>query len=153
MGSLPRSCSNNSSRPTHWQYCYGGDERNLASTLTIYKIIRFLDFSRRALFRLRAATAGEVIELDRQHLLALVQTDAELGEIVMRAFILRRVELVAVSLGDVVLVGSTHSAGTLRIKEFLMRNGTPTPTSISSAIRKSRTCWTASISRRATYRW
>jgi hypothetical protein len=152
MGSLPGSCSNNSSRPTHWQYCYGGDERNLASTLTIYKIIRFLDFSRRALFRLRAATAGEVIELDRQHLLALVQTDAELGEIVMRAFILRRVELVAVSLGDVVLVGSTHSAGTLRIKEFLMRNGTPTPTSISSAIRKSRTCWTASISRRATYR-
>jgi thioredoxin reductase (NADPH) len=66
-----------------------------------------------------------VIELDRQHLLALVQTDAELGEIVMRAFILRRVELVAVGLGDVVLVGSTHSAGTLRIKEFLMRNGHP----------------------------
>jgi thioredoxin reductase (NADPH) len=55
----------------------------------------------------------------------LVQTDAELGEIVMRAFILRRVELVAVGLGDVVLVGSTHSAGTLRIKEFLMRNGHP----------------------------
>jgi thioredoxin reductase (NADPH) len=80
---------------------------------------------RRALFRLRAATAGEVIELDRQHLLALVQTDAELSEIVMRAFILRRVELVAVGLGDVVLVGSTHSAGTLRIKEFLMRNGHP----------------------------
>ena len=80
---------------------------------------------RRALFRLRAATAGEVIELDRQHLLALVQTDAELGEILMRAFILRRVELVAVGLGDVVLVGSTHSAGTLRIKEFLMRNGHP----------------------------
>jgi thioredoxin reductase (NADPH) len=80
---------------------------------------------RRALFRLRAATAGEVIELDRQHLLALVQTDADLGEIVMRAFILRRVELVAVGLGDVVLIGSTHSAGTLRIKEFLMRNGHP----------------------------
>src|ERR1700694_2258129 len=80
---------------------------------------------RRALFRLRAAIAGEVIELDRQHLLALVQTDAELGEIVMRAFILRRVELVAVGLGDVVLVGSTHSAGTLRVKEFLLRTGHP----------------------------
>src|ERR1700736_6319327 len=80
---------------------------------------------RRALFRLRAATAGEVIELDRQHLLALVQTDAELGEIVMRAFILRWVELVAAGVGDVVLVGSTHSAGTLRIKEFLVRNGHP----------------------------
>src|SRR5258708_31176198 len=80
---------------------------------------------RRALFRLRAATSGEVIELDHQHMLALVQTDAELGEILMRAVIRRRVELVAAGLGDVVLVGSTHSAGTLRIKEFLMRNGHP----------------------------
>jgi len=66
-----------------------------------------------------------VIELDRQRMLALVQTDAELGEILMRAFILRRVELVAAGVGDVVLVDSTHSAGTLRIKEFLMRNGHP----------------------------
>ena len=80
---------------------------------------------RRALFRLRASKTGEVIELDRQRMLALVQTDAELGEILMRAFILRRVELVAAGVGDVVLVGSTHSAGTLRIKEFLMRNGHP----------------------------
>jgi thioredoxin reductase (NADPH) len=80
---------------------------------------------RRALLRMRGTKPGEVIELDRQHLLALVQTDAELGEIVMRAFILRRVELVAAGMGDVVLVGSTHSAGTLRIKEFLMRNGHP----------------------------
>ena len=80
---------------------------------------------RRALFRMRATKPGEVIELDRQHMLALVQTDAELGEILMRAFILRRVELVAAGVGDVVLIGSTHSAGTLRIKEFLMRNGHP----------------------------
>jgi thioredoxin reductase (NADPH) len=80
---------------------------------------------RRALLRMRGTKAGEVIELDRQHMLAFVQTDAEIGEIVMRAFILRRVELVAAGMGDVVLVGSTHSAGTLRIKEFLMRNGHP----------------------------
>jgi thioredoxin reductase (NADPH) len=80
---------------------------------------------RRALFRMRATKAGELIELDRQHMLALVQTDAELGEIMMRAFLLRRVELVAAGVGDVVLIGSTHSAGTLRIKEFLMRNGHP----------------------------
>lgn len=80
---------------------------------------------RRALFRMRVTKPGEVIELDRQQMLALVQTDAELGEIVMRAFLLRRVELVAAGMGDTVLVGSTHSAGTLRIKEFLMRNGYP----------------------------
>jgi thioredoxin reductase (NADPH) len=80
---------------------------------------------RRALFRLRAAKTGEVIEVERQRMLALVQTDAELSEIVMRAFILRRVELVAAGVGDVVLVGSAHSAATLRIKEFLVRNGHP----------------------------
>lgn len=80
---------------------------------------------RRALFRMRVTEPGEVIELDRQHFLALMQTDAELGEVLMRAFILRRVELVAAGVGDVALVGSRHSAGTLRIKEFLMRNGHP----------------------------
>ena len=54
---------------------------------------------RRALARLRVNEPGEVIELDREHLLALVQTDAELSEILMRAFILRRVELIARGLG------------------------------------------------------
>ena len=72
-----------------------------------------------------AVSDGEVIELDRDGLLSLVQTDAELSEIVMRAFILRRVELIASGLGDVVLVGSTHCAGTLRVREFLTRNGHP----------------------------
>ncbi len=80
---------------------------------------------RRALFRTRVTKPGEVVELDRQQMLALVQTDAELGELLMRAFLLRRVELVAAGMGDAVLIGSTHSAGTLRIKEFLMRNGYP----------------------------
>ena len=80
---------------------------------------------RPAIFRVRAAKPGELIQLDRQHMMALVQTDAELSDILMRAFILRRVELVAAGVGDVVLIGSMHSAGTLRIREFLMRNGHP----------------------------
>ena len=80
---------------------------------------------RRTMFRVRVTKTGKVIELDRQHMLTLVQTDAELGEILMRAFILRRVELIAAGVGDVVLIGSTYSADTLRIKEFLMRNGHP----------------------------
>jgi thioredoxin reductase (NADPH) len=58
-------------------------------------------------------------------MLTLIQSDTELGEILMRAFILRRVELVAAGVGDIVLVGSTYSAGTLRIREFLTRNGHP----------------------------
>jgi thioredoxin reductase (NADPH) len=80
---------------------------------------------RRSFFRARATKAGNVIELDHQQMLTLVQTDAELSDILMRAFILRRVELIAAGVGDIILIGSTHSAGTLRIKEFLMRNGHP----------------------------
>jgi thioredoxin reductase (NADPH) len=80
---------------------------------------------RPAMLRVRASESGEVIEVDREHLLALVQTDSELGELIMRAFIVRRVELIAHGLGDVVLVGSNHCAGTLRVKEFLTRNGHP----------------------------
>jgi thioredoxin reductase (NADPH) len=80
---------------------------------------------RKSVFRVRATEPGEVIELKHQQMLTLVQTDAELGGILMRAFILRRVELIAAGVGDIVLIGSTHSAGTLRIKEFLMRNGHP----------------------------
>src|ERR687897_1365476 len=80
---------------------------------------------RRALVRVRASAPGEVIEVSRDRLLGLVQTDTELSELLLRAFILRRVELIARGIGDAVLVGSTHSPGTLRIKEFLTRNGHP----------------------------
>ncbi|HEX9460430.1 MAG TPA: FAD-dependent oxidoreductase, partial [Thermoanaerobaculia bacterium] len=80
---------------------------------------------RRALSRIRVSEPGEVIELDREQLLVLIQTDAELSEILMRAFILRRSALIARGLGDVVVIGSAHCAGTLRVKEFLTRNGHP----------------------------
>jgi len=80
---------------------------------------------RRSMFRVRVTKPGKVIEVDRRHMLTLVQTDAELGEILMRAFILRRAELITAGVGDIVLIGSTYSADTLRIKEFLMRNGHP----------------------------
>jgi len=80
---------------------------------------------RRSLLRISVTKSGEVIEVDRQALRALIQADAEIGEILVSAFLLRRVGLVTSGIGDVVLVGSAHSAGTLRLKEFLMRNGHP----------------------------
>jgi thioredoxin reductase (NADPH) len=80
---------------------------------------------RRSLARVRVSKAGEVIQLDHEQLLAVIQTDAELSEILMRAFIQRRLKLIAGDMGDVVVIGSTHSSGTLRVKEFLTRNGHP----------------------------
>src|SRR5216684_1209597 len=80
---------------------------------------------RRSLARLRVTEDGEVVQLDGSGLLALIQTDAELSAILMRAFILRRADLIAGGYGAVTIVGSTHSAGTLRVRDFLTRNGHP----------------------------
>ena len=77
------------------------------------------------LTRLRMSEPGEVIEVDRENLLHLIQTDSELSEIFMRAFILRRAELIERHVSDVLLIGSSNSSGTLRIQEFLTRNGHP----------------------------
>ncbi len=80
---------------------------------------------RRAFAYTRASEAGEIVEVERDILLSVIQTDGELSDILMRAFILRRVELVARGLGDVVLLGSKFCPSTLRIREFLTRNGHP----------------------------
>jgi hypothetical protein len=61
--------------------------------------------------------AGEVIEIDRDALLGLIQTDAELSEI-LRAFVFRRIESVARGSSDVVLVGS----GLICRGEIVLRN-------------------------------
>ena len=80
---------------------------------------------RRALARARVREPGEVVEISRDQLLLLVQTDFELSEILMRAFILRRVALMDQGLGDVVLIGSQFCSGTLQVKQFLARNAHP----------------------------
>lgn len=80
---------------------------------------------RPTLVHIRVLESGEVIEVDHDRFLSLVQTDSDLSDVLMRAFILRRLNLVAHGVGDVVLVGSSASAGTLRIKDFLTRNGHP----------------------------
>ena len=80
---------------------------------------------RRNLVRGRVVEDGELVVVDRDHLRGLVQTDSEISEILMRAFILRRMALIAQGGGDMVLIGSRHSAGTLELREFLVRNGQP----------------------------
>jgi thioredoxin reductase (NADPH) len=80
---------------------------------------------RRSLVRCRAREASNLLEIARADLRRVMQNDAELGEILLRAFMLRRVYLVAHSVGDAVLIGSSHSADTLRLQSFLARNGHP----------------------------
>ena len=73
----------------------------------------------------RVSEAGEVLELSQPGLHALIARDAELSEIIMRAFILRRMALISNHMGNVILMGSRHSADTLRLREFLGRNAHP----------------------------
>ncbi|HSY08058.1 MAG TPA: FAD-dependent oxidoreductase [Steroidobacteraceae bacterium] len=79
----------------------------------------------RSLVRARVSEAGEVLIIDHDNLRKLVQTDAELSELFMRAFILRRMGLIESESSDIILIGSRHSAGTLRLQQFLSRNGVP----------------------------
>ncbi|MGB7599901.1 MAG: FAD-dependent oxidoreductase [Candidatus Sulfotelmatobacter sp.] len=80
---------------------------------------------RRSLARGRVTEAGEFLEMSSDDLRTLVARDEERSEIFMRAFILRRVALIITGQGNVILMGSRHSAQTLRLREFLTRNGHP----------------------------
>lgn len=73
----------------------------------------------------RVIESGEFLELTQEGLRTLISRDADISELVMRAFILRRLALINKQLGNVILLGSRHSAATLRLREFLGRNGHP----------------------------
>jgi thioredoxin reductase (NADPH) len=81
--------------------------------------------ARRSLVRGQVAEDGDLLVMDRDQLRDLVRRDFELSEILMRAFILRRVALINQGDNDLVLIGSHHSASTLQLKQFLTRNGQP----------------------------
>jgi thioredoxin reductase (NADPH) len=74
----------------------------------------------------RAGPAGaSAVPFDAAHLRALVIGSAELGEIVMRAFILRRVALIEASGSGSVLIGRPGTRELVRLEGFLTRNGYP----------------------------
>ncbi|MET3723596.1 FAD-dependent oxidoreductase [Sphingomonas trueperi] len=75
----------------------------------------------------RAGAGGcTAIPFDNLHLRALLIGSAELGEIVMRALILRRTELILDSGAGTILIGAPNSADLLRLQGFLTRSGYPT---------------------------
>ena len=81
--------------------------------------------SGRFLGQIYASEGGEVLEVPRDELLTLIRTDSELSDLFLRAFILRRLQLIDRGYGDTVILGSNHCSGMLHILEFLTRNGHP----------------------------
>ncbi|WP_288015712.1 FAD-dependent oxidoreductase [Blastomonas sp.] len=81
----------------------------------------------------RAVGPAEVVRVPRADFRAMIAAEPDIGEIIMRAFILRRVALMQHQQGGVTLVGPARSADTVRINAFLTRNGYPHRTIDSSS--------------------
>src|ERR1700682_4544096 len=79
---------------------------------------------RPALFDGHAEGDVETLLIPPERLRALLVAEADLGERIMRALILRRVSLIQGGVGPV-LIGSSNSAGVIRLQGFLTRNGIP----------------------------
>ena len=73
----------------------------------------------------RTGVDSELIRIGRAAFRRMIASEPEIGEIIMRAFILRRVGLIGHTQGGVVLIGPGKGADTLRIRRFLTRNGYP----------------------------
>ncbi|HEX2603317.1 MAG TPA: FAD-dependent oxidoreductase [Oxalicibacterium sp.] len=81
---------------------------------------------RAAVATARTVTECEMIVLDEEALRSLVISEAELSELIMRAYILRRVAFIADKEGGGVIVfGSQRTGSALGLREFLGRNAQP----------------------------
>jgi thioredoxin reductase (NADPH) len=80
---------------------------------------------RLSIYKCQAVQASTLHELSANNLRALIARDAELNDIFMKAFLARRVSLQEKGQGNVTVLGSRYSAGTLAIREFLARDGHP----------------------------
>ncbi len=91
---------------------------------------------RPSLVRGRARTAARVLVVPRPAMKAVIQTDPELSEILLRAFILRRMALLSGHTGDAIVLGSRHSAATAAragVPDAQRASRTGTSTSISTS--------------------
>ena len=73
----------------------------------------------------RATTPVEALIVSPAELRAVVIAEAELGERIMRALILRRVGLIEAGAGGPMLIGALGHPDVVRLQDFLTRNGVP----------------------------
>ncbi|MBC8120155.1 MAG: FAD-dependent oxidoreductase [Burkholderiaceae bacterium] len=73
----------------------------------------------------RTGVNSRVVRVKRVDFRKMLSAEPDIGEIIMRAFILRRVGLIRHSRGGVTLIGPSRGADTLRLERFLLRNNYP----------------------------
>jgi thioredoxin reductase (NADPH) len=105
----------------------GGKEERVVTT---YRSAQFsgellMISGRRSIYRCQAIEDGFLLELVPRDLRTLIGRDAELSDIIMNAFLGRRLSLKETGQGNVVVLGSKYSAATLAVREFLTRDGHP----------------------------
>ena len=109
---------------------YEGDDAAPEHVVTVHRAHQFtgevdLLNDRMILVSGRAIEDSRVVRVPRPDLKRLVTGETDIAEIMMRAFILRRVGLIQHGQGGVLVIGANHNADTLRIQRFLTRNGYP----------------------------
>ena len=93
-------------------------ERNFTGEMDLFN-------RRRILVSGRAAEDSRVVRIRPAAFRRMVASESDIGEIVMRAFILRRVGFIRHQAGGVVLIGAGHAGDMQRLQRFMERNGYP----------------------------
>ncbi len=73
----------------------------------------------------RMGEDGTVVRINRENFKRLMTAEPDIGEVVTRAFILRRVGLISHKQGSVTVITDKENADSMRIERFIRRNGYP----------------------------
>ena len=109
---------------------YDLDEHGQPNVFTVHGPNQFtgevdLFSERQIMVNGRTGSETRLVRVDPVNFRKLVSGEPDIGEVIMRAFILRRVGLIQSGQGGVTLAGSAHAADTVRLRSFLIRNGYP----------------------------
>jgi thioredoxin reductase (NADPH) len=85
----------------------------------------YLFNGRKSFLNARAVEDTRVARVPHNDFRRLVSLEPDIGEIILRAFILRRVGVLRHQYGRVVVIGPAHGGDTIRLQRFLTRNAYP----------------------------
>ncbi|NYF90166.1 FAD-dependent oxidoreductase [Tunturiibacter empetritectus] len=73
----------------------------------------------------RTARGSRILRIDAHSLHNLMRSELDIADVIVRAWIERRASLMQRSHGGVIVIGHSHDAETMRMRQFLVRNGYP----------------------------
>jgi len=105
----------------------GRGDGKIVAVLTEGQFTGELDLldGRQTLLDCRTLKRSRVLRINRAHLQRIMRSNYEIADLIMRASIGRRFDIVRHGSGGVLLIGQEHSADTIRLQRFLTRNGYP----------------------------